>query len=65
MTEEAVRVSIKKSRRDDREYVSYSIALPKRFADELGIRGGDILHARIVEIEIDGKKVKGILYYKP
>ena len=60
-SEKAVRVVSKKSR----DYVYYNITLPKEFAEELGIKSGDILHARIIEIEIDGAKRRGVFYYKP
>ncbi len=43
----------------------YFITLPKEFVNELSIRVGDYLHVRIIEAKVNGKKVKGILYYKP
>ena len=73
MSEEAVKVVSKASKRkkireegiEEVTYVTYNVALPKRFAEELGIKGGDILHVRIIEYEVDGKRVKGVFYYKP
>ncbi len=61
LSEVAVKVVAKRSR----DYVTYNVALPKRFAEELGYKGGDILHVRIIEATINGRKVKGIFYYKP
>mgnify|MGYP000094190042 CR=1 FL=1 len=43
----------------------YYITLPKDFAKELSIRVGDYLHTRIIEVEVDGRRVRGIFYYKP
>ncbi len=64
LSEVAVRVTIKRSIRNGKEYISYAVALPRKIAEELGFKGGDILHVRIVELEINGRKVKGALYYK-
>jgi len=61
LSEVAVRVVAKKSK----GYVTYNVALPKRFAEELGYKGGDILHVRVIEYEVNGRRVKGIFYYKP
>jgi len=53
---------------------SYSVALPKSLLKEAGILNvedgkeelaTDILIAKVIEVEINGRKIKGIFYYKP
>ena len=65
-----VKVSIKRSGYLDKtgrvrieEY--YSVAVPKQLAQELGIKGGEVLEAVVAEVEVDGVRRKGIFYYKP
>ena len=61
-----VRVVAKTTKRNQHTYVTYNIAFPKKYAEELKIEGGDILHARIVEVEVEpGKRVRGVFFYKP
>ena len=67
-----VKISIK---RGSTGKASYSVALPKELLREAGFLKKErdketlvtrILMARVIEYEVEpGKKVKGILYYKP
>lgn len=44
-------------------YRGYVVTLPTVIADLIGIKGGEMLRVRIVETKVDGKEVKGVLYY--
>lgn len=46
-------------------YKGYSITIPTKISQALGLKGGEKLLVRIIDIEINGKKVRGILYYSP
>jgi len=59
------KVSVKVVTKKSRGIESYTVTLPKDFARELDIKGGDILFVVIAEVEVDGIKRKGIFYYKP
>ncbi len=52
---------VKIQSRKARGYEVYSVTVPKRFVEELGLRKGDILFVEVREI--GGKKV--LVYYKP
>ena len=68
MSEYAVRVTKKVVERKNKgkSYVAFSVAIPKKLAEELNIKGKEILHVKIIEIEIEpGKKTKALIYYKP
>ena len=41
------------------------VTIPKAIAEELGIKPEDIILARLLETEIDGKPVRGVFFYKP
>lgn len=51
-----------KKRENIRQYL---VTVPKHFVDKLGWSKGNALVARIVEIEVDGVKRKGVFYYRP
>ena len=42
-------------------YSIYSVTIPKKFVEELGLKKGDILFIEVKEIE--GKKA--LIYYRP
>lgn len=44
-------------------YYGFSISIPTVIARTIGLRGGEEMCVRLVEAEIDRKKVRGILYY--
>ncbi|MEM4584106.1 MAG: hypothetical protein QW611_03945 [Ignisphaera sp.] len=46
-------------------YKGYSITIPTKISRALGLKGGEKLLVRVIDIEINGKKVRGILYYSP
>ena len=58
----ALRLGAKRTRG---EYVQFFVSVPKAFVVQLKLEEGDILIARIVEVEVDGVRRKGIFYYKP
>jgi len=58
----AVKVTAKKG---GAGHIQYMVTIPKRFAEELGIKNWDILFVEIMEIEINGVKRKALVYYKP
>jgi len=43
----------------------YSITVPTEIVKELGWKKGDILVARVLEVEVDGTKRKALVYYRP
>jgi len=59
----AVRVQVRKTRREG--YYTYSVTIPKEFAEELGIAKGTVLYVKIAELTVKGKKVRGVFYFKP
>ena len=59
--ERAIRVQTKEAK-----VTVYFVTIPSDFAKDLKLRKGDILHARIVEVEVEpGKRVRGVFFYKP
>ncbi len=44
---------------------SYSVSIPKPIAEEYGIKGGETLNVTVAEVNIEGRKVKAIIYYRP
>jgi len=61
VSEKAIKLQAKEARTQ-----VFFITVPSDFVKDLNLKKGDILHARILEVEIEpGKKVKGIFYYKP
>ena len=58
---EAVKVSVKRSARGGAVYEAYAVAIPKKLAEALGLKGGDLLLVDIIEHE--GRR--GIFYFKP
>jgi len=48
-----------------RDKIQYIVTIPREIAQELEIRKGDRLIARVLEVEINGIKRKVLVYYKP
>ena len=44
---------------------TYYVAVPSGYVEALGWKKGDILYATVVEHKVEGKQVKGVLYFKP
>ncbi|MEM4976056.1 MAG: hypothetical protein QXT64_01885 [Desulfurococcaceae archaeon] len=44
-------------------YTGYVVTLPTVIARAIGIKGGETLNVRIVEANVDGREIKGVLYY--
>jgi bifunctional DNA-binding transcriptional regulator/antitoxin component of YhaV-PrlF toxin-antitoxin module len=53
-------VAVKRNR-----YMEFRVTIPSELAKTLSIKPGDTLLVRIVELEINGNKVKALAYYKP
>lgn len=53
-------VAVKRNR-----YTELRVTIPSELAKMLGIKPGDTLLVRTVELEINGIKVKALAYYKP
>jgi AbrB family looped-hinge helix DNA binding protein len=53
-------VAVKRGR-----YTEFRVTIPSELAKALGIKPGDTLLVRAVELEINGNKVKALAYYKP
>jgi AbrB family looped-hinge helix DNA binding protein len=47
------------------KYTELRVTIPSELAKTLGIKPGDTLLVRAVELEINGNKVKALAYYKP
>ncbi len=47
------------------ESFSIAVTIPKALAEELRINPGDPILAKLLEAEVDGKRVKGVFFYKP
>jgi len=60
-----VRVIGRKSSYKGKEYTTFYVNIPSAFAKILKISENDILNCTIIDTEINGKKVRGILYFKP
>jgi len=44
---------------------AYLLTAPKQLVEELGWKKGDQLIVKVVELEIDGIRRKGLFYYRP
>jgi len=44
---------------------TFRITIPTEIVKTLDLKPGDRLVVKLVELEIDNKKVKAIVYYKP
>ena len=44
---------------------AYLVTAPKSLVEQLGWKKGETLLVKIVEIEVNGVKKKGLFYYKP
>ena len=64
VVKEAVKIVAKRATRGDRVYESYSVSIPARFMRELGFKAGELLLVRVAEIDVDGRKERGLFYYK-
>jgi bifunctional DNA-binding transcriptional regulator/antitoxin component of YhaV-PrlF toxin-antitoxin module len=53
-------IAVKRNR-----YTELRVTIPSGLARALGIKPGDTLLVRTVELEINGNKVKALAYYKP
>jgi hypothetical protein len=42
----------------------YIVTVPKRYIEELKWNKGEYLGVSMIEYEIDGKRYKGVFYYK-
>jgi len=58
----ALRLGAKRTRG---EYVQFFVTVPKAFVEQLKLEEGDILIARVLEVEVDGVRRRGVFYYKP
>jgi len=58
---EAVKLQCRKVRGSEQ----YTVTVPKGFIGELKWQKGDILFATIKEVDVNGKIVKALIYYKP
>jgi len=57
---------VRLQKRDIRGIPNYSLTAPKQLVEEdLKWKAGTELNVATIEVEIDGKKVRGIFYYKP
>lgn len=61
MSVEAVKLQVRVSRGS----TQHTVTVPKRFVEELGLRKGDILLVRVLEVEVDGVRRKALVYYRP
>ena len=59
------KVWAKKIVRGSKEYKTLYIAIPSPIAEELGIKEGDVLKIIVKRIEVNGKEVNAVIYYKP
>ena len=41
------------------------VSIPAEIVKSLGLKPGDRLVARVMDIDVDGRRVKAIVYYKP
>jgi bifunctional DNA-binding transcriptional regulator/antitoxin component of YhaV-PrlF toxin-antitoxin module len=55
-----VKVGVSKSKTGER----YIVTIPKKLVKTLGWSKGDYLVAKVVEVDVSGRRMKGILYYK-
>ncbi|MEM1820369.1 MAG: hypothetical protein QXU64_02125 [Thermofilaceae archaeon] len=63
---DVVRVQARRrSARGGEEAYYYEITIPSRMARELGIRKGEPLVIRLVELELEGVRRKAIVLYRP
>ena len=62
---ERAKKRVRLQKRDIRGIPNYSVTVPKSFVDKLGWSPGDELEPLLIEIELEGRRVIGILYYKP
>lgn len=61
MSYEIVRVQARKVRGSGSQYL---LTVPVELIRELGWTKGDVLVARILEVEVDGVKRKALVYYR-
>lgn len=59
-----VKVTARKSSYKGREYLTYYVNIPSAFAKLLKVRKDDILNCTIADVNINGKTVKALIYYK-
>jgi hypothetical protein len=59
---EIVRVQARKVRGSGMQFL---LTVPVELIRELGWTKGDILVAKILEVEVDGVKRKALVYYRP
>ncbi|NPA98028.1 MAG: AbrB/MazE/SpoVT family DNA-binding domain-containing protein [Crenarchaeota archaeon] len=60
-----VKVQAKIIPKAGKTYKSLYVTLPSAFASVLGIKEGDYLEVTITDINVEGKTVRAIAYYKP
>ena len=58
------KVWAKKMVKRDKIYKTLYILIPSPIAEALEIKEGDILRVTVKHVEIDGRKVNAIVYYK-
>ena len=56
---------MRKSRYKGKEYPTYYVNIPAALAKLLRISENEILNCIIMDIEVNGKKVKALVYFKP
>lgn len=59
-----VRVLGRGSIKAGREYISLYVVIPSTIANLLKIEKGDILECTIQDINVNGRKVKAVIYFK-
>lgn len=59
-----VKVQRKKSTKGGKEYESLYIGVPKPYADLLRIKAGEYLSVTIRDIDVNGKRVRALVYWK-
>lgn len=58
------KVWAKKMAKRGKVYKTLYVVIPAPIAEGLNIKEGDILRVTVKQVEIDGKKVNAIVYYK-
>ncbi len=47
-----------------RQYASFYVVIPSAYAELLKIRKGDVLECIFQEVEVNGRRVKAVIYFK-
>jgi len=43
----------------------YLVTVPKNLVEQLGWHKGEVLLARVLEVEVDGVRRRALVYYRP